>query len=104
MARLNDQYAVLETPAAQTSTGVADVKTFTPSSKKRATAVMISVETTDARVTFDGTAPAGVTGPGIVIPKGQPPLIVPLPADADNPVKVAANSAASSLVSVVFLV
>lgn len=61
-------------------------------------AVMISVETTDARLSFDGTAPSSSVGN--VFPKGLAPVLLPI-----VPVSVQAVSTASAnaVVDIVYL-
>jgi len=80
--------------AQATSTGTSDVKTLTPPA--HASSVLITVETTAARVTFDGSAPA--SGNGIVIPAGALPLLLPVGAGAT--IKVASTAGANSVVDV----
>lgn len=79
----------------QTSTGTADVKTFT--APKDAVAFLIDVVTTDAWLTLDGTTPT--TSNRALIKKDQNPLYVGVGKD----VKVAASAAANSIVSVLWL-
>lgn len=57
-----------------TSTGTGDVKTIT--TPQGCTTIAICAETTAARVTFDGSAPA--SGNGVVIPSGSIPLLMPM--------------------------
>jgi hypothetical protein len=84
-----------QAPLQATSTGTADVKTVTL--PKNAGSCLITVETTDARVTFDGTAPD--SSHGIVFKIAQSPVYLPL--GEGTAIKFVATSAASSVVSVI---
>ena len=59
-----------------TSTGPTDIKTVTV--PIMSSGVFISVETTAARMTFEGTAPGNGTGPGLVFPTGAVPAFMPV--------------------------
>lgn len=103
---LSEQYEVVEEPVAKTSSGTGDVKTFQPSST-RATAVLITIEGTAARVTFGGATPGVGTAPGVVIPVGTAPLIyafafVQTPQSGPK-IQFASNVAGSSVMSVIWL-
>lgn len=87
-------------PASKTSTGTGDIQTFPVPAE--AVAVYISVETTDARVTFDGQNPGVSTGPGVVIKAGQQPYFY-AGIDPGGSIKFNANSAAASLMSLHFV-
>jgi hypothetical protein len=100
---LSEMYQVFEEPTSTTSTGTGDVKTVAPASGKRAVGVWISVETTDARVTFSGATPGVSTGPGIVVKAGASPQFYPFAIGPNSPLKFASNAAGNSLVSVVFV-
>lgn len=58
------------------STGTADVKTATL--PKGTSHITVSVETTDARVTFDGSDPSAANAPSHVYPINVPPIFIPL--------------------------
>lgn len=58
------------------STGTADIVTVTPPSK--ASAFWLTIETTNARFTMDGTDPSAASAPSHVVPKDQPPLYGPM--------------------------
>lgn len=81
----------------QTSTGTADVKTFTPPTGFKAHGCLITVETTTARVTFNGDTPGAALGHIVQI--AQQPLYLPFA----GPIKVAATAAANAIVSVTWL-
>jgi hypothetical protein len=80
--------------AQATSTGTADVKTITP--PKGASSALITVETTSARMTFDGSTPS--SGNGIVVPTAALPLLIPVGVGCT--IKFAATAAANSVVDV----
>lgn len=67
--------------------------------KAPARAVLISVETIDARVTFDGTTPSSSNG--LVFPKALAPVLVPVGNGAK--VQAIANAAGTTLVDVTTL-
>jgi hypothetical protein len=77
-----------------TSTATSDVKTYTP--PDTVGHVLLSVETNDARVTFDGSAPA--SGNGHVIPKSALPLYLPI--GRNSPIKVASTTAGNSTLNI----
>jgi hypothetical protein len=101
-----EQYAVVEEPNSKTSSGTGNVQTFRPTSE-RATAVLLTVEGIDARVTFGGATPGVGTGPGVRIPAGTAPLIYVFaftPGVQLGPIiQFAANSAGNSTMSVIWL-
>lgn len=61
-----------------TSPDASTVKTLTPTAGT--SGLLITVETTNARVTFDGSTPSATNGH--VFPKDQPPWYVPVSSDA----------------------
>lgn len=83
----------------QTSTATTDPKTFTPPATvgQKAHACLVSVETTNARVTLNGDAPDATHGHVFVA--GQQPVYVP----AAVAIKVASTAAANSVVTVTWL-
>lgn len=82
---------------AQTSTGIANVITFTP--PKSAVAFLIACETNGCRVTLEGTTPD--TTHGFPLPAGAVPMLVPIGANAS--VKAVSQAAANSVVQITFL-
>ncbi len=84
----------LPSPAQATSTGTADIKTITL--PVGTSAILISVETTNARVTFDGTNPSASNGQ--VFPFGQMPAYLPI--GGGVVVKFASTAAANSTVNI----
>ena len=58
------------------STNGSDVKTATL--PKGTSHITLSVETTSARVTFDGTDPSAALAPSHVYPVDVPPIFIPL--------------------------
>lgn len=64
------------TPLRDTAPDNATVKTHTLA--KGTAAFFITVETTNARVTFDGSDPSVGSAPSHVIPKDQQPLYFPV--------------------------
>lgn len=58
----------------KTSTGTGDVQTWTP--PDTITHVLLSVETTDARVTCDGSTPGATNGH--IVPRSALPLYLPV--------------------------
>jgi hypothetical protein len=64
--------------------------------KNYESAVLISVETTDARITFDGSTPSSTNGH--VFPKGNPPVLVLV--GGGSSISHLANSAGTSLVNI----
>ena len=84
-------------PSQATSTGVADVKTFL--APKSAAAFMVSVGTTAARLSVDGSTPSATVGVTVQV-TGQPLVLNVAPA---GDVRVAAASAGNSVVDVQFL-
>lgn len=82
------------------STGVADAKTITLGSMT--SAILISVETTNARVTFDGSDPTAASAPSLIFPKDLSPVLVPV--GAGTVVKHCAATAAASVMQVTELI
>jgi L,D-peptidoglycan transpeptidase YkuD (ErfK/YbiS/YcfS/YnhG family) len=78
----------------QTSTGTADVKTFA-ALPKNAGGVIVSVETTAARVTFDGTTPDATHG--VAVPVG----VFQFNFGEGTVIKFASTAGAASIVSVI---
>lgn len=76
-------------------TSTTDVKTYTIPAG--CSAVLIGVETTDARITFDGTDPSATNG--LVYPKALAPVLVPI--GPGSTIKAVATSAATSTVGIV---
>lgn len=93
-------YSILKSGAAHvsaTSTGTADIKTL--AAPPGATAVLLSVQTNAARVSFDGNNPGAGAAPGVVFPVGVQPFIIPI----DGDLKFASNIAGNSTVDALFL-
>ncbi len=82
-------------PIQLTSTGTADVKAATL--PVRSSGCLIGVETTNARVTFDGTTPDSTHG--VVLVAGAQPIFLSLA--NSSVIKVASTAAASSVVSLI---
>lgn len=61
-----------------------------------ASAVLIGVETTDARITFDGSTPSSSNG--LVFPKGNPPVLVLI--GDNNTITALSNTTGSSVVDI----
>lgn len=80
-----------------TSTGTADKKTITRPS--RANAMILSVVTTSARATFDGTDPGAGVAPGLVIVAGAQPVFLPFATD----IEFVSNTAGNSELNVLYL-
>lgn len=83
----------------QTSTGTGDVKTFTPPATvgQKAHACLITVETTTARVTFNGVSPDATHGH--IFQTAQQPVYIP----AAPTIKAASTAGTSSIVTVIWL-
>lgn len=77
-------------------TSTTDTKTYT--APAGTSAVLIGVETTDARITFDGTTPTATNG--LVYPKALSPVLVPV-GPGGLTIKAVATSAATSTVGIV---
>ena len=60
--------------AMQPSTQVTSTTTGSITLPAQCSAFLIGVETNDARMTFDGTAPTSTTG--IKVPKDNPPILI----------------------------
>jgi hypothetical protein len=58
------------------SSNASDVQTA--NMPRQASALDISVETTNIRVTFDGTDPSAASAPSLVFPYGQVPVFRPV--------------------------
>ena len=78
-----------------TSTGTADIKTFT--APKDAVACLVNCATTDARYTLDGSAPSATNG--LLLKKDQNPLYLP----AGKAFAFTASAAANSIVDLLWL-
>ena len=98
--RAYNSYDVIGTGshASDTSTGTADKKTIT--APVRANAMLISVKTTDARVTFDGVDPGAGIAPGIIVKAGQQPYLFPFA----KTFEFVSDTAGNSEVNVLWLV
>ena len=83
--------------AQATSTGTGDVHTLTIPA--RCSAALITVETTAARVTLDGSAPGA--GNGLVFPIALSPVLVPI--GPGTTIKFASSAAGNSIVDVAYL-
>ena len=83
------------TPSQIAPTSTTDVKTYTIPAG--CSAVLIGVETTDARITLDGTAPDSTHG--LVYPKGQAPVLVPV--GPGSTIKAVSTAAATSTVGII---
>lgn len=83
--------------ASATSSGTADKQTLVK--PDRAVAMLVSVKTTDARVTFDGTDPGAGVAPGLVFKAGQQPYLVPFA----KTIEFVADAAGNSEVNVLWL-
>jgi hypothetical protein len=92
-----ENYTPVGSPTQQTSTGTADVKTFTPPAGQ--TAFIVTVATTSCRLTTDGTTPDATHG--ITVQAGAQPLLLPIAAFGN--VKIASTAAANSVVDVQYL-
>lgn len=91
-----------------TSPDTATVKTLTPPSgsgaiggKGGVSAFLITVETTSARVTFDGSDPSAASAPSHVIPTAQIPLLVLC--GPGSTVKWVSTAGTSSVVQITWL-
>lgn len=78
---------------------VSTVQTLTP--PKGTSAFQISVETTNARVTLDGTDPSAASAPSNVYPKDVAPQLVLC--GSDCVVKWVSTAAAASVVQITWL-
>lgn len=81
------------------SSGVSNVQELDPPGS--ALAMLISIETTSARVTLDGSDPSASSAPSNVFPKDAAPIL--LPVGIGSVVKWVAASAAASVVQVTWL-
>lgn len=82
------------------SSGTANVQTITLG--KMTSAVLITVETTSARVTFDGSDPSAASAPSTVFPAGGAPVLVPV--GAATVIKWCSTAAAASVMQVCELI
>lgn len=76
-----------------------DVKTINLNGNT--SAILVTVETTNARLTFDGTDPSAASAPSNVFPKDSLPVLVPVGPGAT--VKWVSTAAAASVVQVLEL-
>lgn len=97
MATTGQTYDPIAHATAVTPADTTTVSTLTPPSG--AVAALITVETTDARVTFDGSAPSQATPVGHVLKNGVSPVLVPC---ADS-IKWVSTAAAACRVNVLWL-
>lgn len=81
------------------SPDTATVRTITP--PRNASAVLITVETTSARVTFDNSDPSAANAPSHVIPTAQVPVFIPI--GAGSVIKWISTAAAASVLQATFL-
>lgn len=65
-------------------------------------AVLITVETTNARVTLDGSDPSAASAPSTVFPKDSAPVLVPV--GSGTKIKWVSTAAAASVVQVCELI
>lgn len=77
-------------------TASGDVKTLTLN--KNTSAILLTVETTNARVTFDGSDPGAASAPSNVFPKDSIPVLVPI--GCGEVVKWCSTAAAASVVQI----
>lgn len=84
-----------------TSTGTADIHSLTV--PQYCSAILVSVETTSVRMTFDGSAPSGTAGH--VIPAAQAPVLLLVGGNSNNPPKIqfASTALANGIVDVTYL-
>lgn len=85
--------------ASSPGTAGGDVQTITP--PDGTSACLITVETTNARATFDGTDPSAANAPSHVVIKDQNPLYVPIGQGAT--IKFCSTAAAAAVMQVTFL-
>jgi hypothetical protein len=78
-----------------TSTGTADIKTLTPPAGVRG--VYLTVSTTNAIVTFDGTAPGAANGLALI--KDALPIFFPVA----KAIQLASSAAASCVVNAMWV-
>lgn len=81
------------------SSGTGNVATITLDSNT--SAILVTVETTNARLTFDGSDPSAASAPSSVFPKDSAPVLVPV--GAGCVVKWCAATAAASVVQILEL-
>lgn len=94
-------YTPISTVRTASAADITTVSTHTPPAGT--SAFLISVETTSARVTFDGTNPGTAgTAPSHVIPKDQMPQLFLMGAEGMS-VKWVSTAAAVSLVQITWL-
>lgn len=82
-----------------TSTGTANVQTFTPPAG--AHGVYVSVSTNGCYITFDGTTPSSTNG--LPLPAGVSPVFLLFAPAAGSGLKVASQAAANSVVNVAWV-
>jgi hypothetical protein len=85
----------------QTSTGTADVKTFTP--PIGAKGVLLTVETNGCRISFDGSTPGATS---VLLPTtAAGPMFIPAPGNGGRgqSIQVASSIAGNSVVTAQFL-
>lgn len=80
-----------------TSTGTADVHTVTPPAN--CSALLLTVETTAARMVFDGSTPGAANG--LLCPTGLAPVLIPV--GPGSTIKFASSAAAASIVDIAYL-
>lgn len=98
MSRVFTVYDIFGTTphASATSTGTANIQTLTPPAG--AAGCYVTVSTTAARVTFDGTNPGAGAAPGLVLPAGFTGLL-----PWAKTIKFASTAAANAEVNVLWL-
>jgi len=80
------------------SSGTADVKTATL--PKGTSHIGLAVETTNARVTFDGSDPSAASAPSLVYLAAQVPVFIPL--GQGTTVKFCSTAAAVSILQLAY--
>src|SRR5438552_14725837 len=98
---ISEQYIVSESPSSVVSSGTSDIQSIIPANKS--IGVWLGCEVTDARVTFDGTAPGAGVGPGVLIPFGAPPQFFPFPFGPGQGIKFASNGSTACTMTVIFV-
>lgn len=78
------------------SSATNDIQTMTLS--KDTSAILVTVETTAARVTIDGSDPSAASAPSMVIQAGQNPILIPI--GQGGTVKHVSTAAAHSILQV----
>ena len=102
MSKLKPETFVAVSQASATSANTSDFKTLTP--PESAAAMLVSVETTSCRMSFDGNNPSASNGVLVPTTTGGP-VVVPVVGIGGRGSKVIAVStaAANSVVNVVWL-